>query len=159
MPPDHATKHAGRVSNAMLQAFYNKTNNNNYVFYIIINYNSLYFIVRSMAFVDASEVQQTGEEPITYTVLDIGSQRGSQLLVESSGYRCINAKAGRASLPFYVLVPLLHQEAEHAQLQANLLSSRKLRKYQNTTYKNFKEECSNSGKDMRKQKLCLLHPS
>ena len=39
-----------------------------------------------MAFADASEVQQTGEEPITYTVLDKGSQRGSQLLVESSGY-------------------------------------------------------------------------
>ena len=58
MPPDHAIKHAGRVSDAMLQAFYNKTNNNNYIFYIIIihNYNSLYFIVRSMAFVDASEV-------------------------------------------------------------------------------------------------------
>ena len=39
-----------------------------------------------MAFAHASEVQQTGEEPITYTVLDKGSQRGSQLLVESSGY-------------------------------------------------------------------------
>ena len=50
-------------------------------------------------------------------------------------HRRINAKAGRASIPFYVLVPLLHQEAEHAQLQAKLLSSRKLRKYQRTTYK------------------------
>ena len=50
-------------------------------------------------------------------------------------HRRNNAKAGGASLPFCVLVPLFHQEAEHAQLQAKLLSSRKLRKYQRTTYK------------------------
>ena len=44
-------------------------------------------------------------------------------------HRRINTKAGRTTLQFYLLVPLLHQEADHVDLTAKLLSSDKIKKY------------------------------
>ena len=41
-------------------------------------------------------------------------------------HRRINTKAGRTTLQFYLLVPLLHQEADHVDLTAKLLSSDKI---------------------------------
>ena len=47
----------------------------------------------------------------------------------------MNSKASRTTLQFYVLVTLLYQEAEYVQLQATLLSTKKLRRHQRTKYK------------------------
>ena len=74
----------------------------------------------------------------------------------------INAKTRRASLSFHVLVSRLHQEAEHTEFRAQLLSSRKTKEvhvpedYLQKNY--FKEGFLNSGKNMKKL-TCLLHPS
>ena len=38
-------------------------------------------------------------------------------------------KAGRTTLQFYMLVPLLHQEAQHVDMTAKLLSTNELKRY------------------------------
>ena len=43
-------------------------------------------------------------------------------------HRRINSKAGRTTLQFYMLVPLLHQEAQHVNTTAKLLSPNKQRR-------------------------------
>jgi hypothetical protein len=50
-------------------------------------------------------------------------------------HRRINCHAARASLQFYVLVPLLHREACVVQIQMRLVSESKLKRYQRKTYK------------------------
>ena len=44
-------------------------------------------------------------------------------------HRRNNSKAGRTTLQFYMLVPLLHQEAQHVDMTAKLLSTNKLKHY------------------------------
>ena len=40
-----------------------------------------------------------------------------------------HSKASRTTLQLYMLVPLLHQEAQHVDITANLLSTNKLKRY------------------------------
>ena len=47
-------------------------------------------------------------------------------------HRRINSRASRTNLQLYLLVPLLHHEAEH---QVHLLSNNKLRRYQRKKYR------------------------
>ena len=49
-------------------------------------------------------------------------------------HRRINERARRGQLPFYVLVPLLHNEAVMVRLQARLVSEHKLKRYRRKTY-------------------------
>jgi len=50
-------------------------------------------------------------------------------------HRRLNCRAAKASLAFYVLVPLLHQEASLLSVQQQLVSEDKLKRYQRTTYR------------------------
>ena len=55
---------------------------------------------------------------------------------EAEGWhRRINSKASRTNLQLYLLVPLLHHEAEYAEHQVYLLSNNKLRRYQRKKYR------------------------
>ena len=50
-------------------------------------------------------------------------------------HRRLNQRARDGSPPFYMLVPLLHQEATRVSIQARLLGEGKLKKHQRTKYK------------------------
>lgn len=50
-------------------------------------------------------------------------------------HRRINTKARRANLPFYMLVPLLHQEGRLVNLQMRLVAEQALRRQQTTVYR------------------------
>ncbi|XP_033762412.1 uncharacterized protein LOC117343950 [Pecten maximus] len=50
-------------------------------------------------------------------------------------HRRINTKARRANLPFYMLVPLLHQEGRLVTLQMRLVAEQALRRQQTTVYR------------------------
>ena len=47
----------------------------------------------------------------------------------------INSKASRTNLQLYLLVPLLHHEAEYAEHQVHLLNNNNLRRYQRKKYR------------------------
>ncbi|XP_069109010.1 uncharacterized protein [Argopecten irradians] len=47
----------------------------------------------------------------------------------------LNGKAGRANLPFYMMVPLLLQEASLVTIQMRLVSQNALQRHQRTTYR------------------------
>jgi len=58
-------------------------------------------------------------------------------------HRRINCHAARASIQFYVLVPLLQREVCVVQIQKRLVSESKLKIYQCKTYKHYIfRECS-----------------
>ena len=59
----------------------------------------------------------------------LGPMAHSHSFLPEGWHRRINTKAGRTTLQFYLLVPLLHQEADHVDLTAKLLSSDKIKKY------------------------------
>ncbi|OWF49856.1 hypothetical protein KP79_PYT00972 [Mizuhopecten yessoensis] len=50
-------------------------------------------------------------------------------------HRRMNGKAGRANLPFYLLVPLMKKEGEIVNLQMRLVGENLLARHQTTTYK------------------------
>ncbi|OWF50848.1 hypothetical protein KP79_PYT13810 [Mizuhopecten yessoensis] len=47
----------------------------------------------------------------------------------------LNGKAGRANLPFYILVPLLLKEGSLVSVQMRLVSESSLQRHQRTTYR------------------------
>ena len=49
-------------------------------------------------------------------------------------HRRLNVQARRGSLPFYMLVQLLHKEADMVELQVQMVSDRRLKRHQRKTY-------------------------
>lgn len=56
---------------------------------------------------------------------------------------------GKSNLPLYVLIQLLHKEAALVSLQIRLVSERRLRRHQRTTYKNMQKRLSSRKKVKR----------
>lgn len=50
-------------------------------------------------------------------------------------HRRLNGKAGGAHIPLYVLIPILHREAEHVNIQVRLVKDGKLARYQRRAYR------------------------
>ena len=46
----------------------------------------IYVCFSSMDFTEAAEVEETADEPVTYKVIEKGSQRGGPMLVQNSGF-------------------------------------------------------------------------
>ena len=58
-------------------------------------------------------------------------------------HRRLNGRAVNGKLPFYVLVPLLHEEARTVQLQQKLLSDSKLKRCQRKKYRTVQAKLFN----------------
>ena len=54
----------------------------------------------------------------------------------------LNSRARRGKLDLYQLAPLLFNEAEYVTLQVNLISEKRLRRYQRTTYARLQRKLS-----------------
>ena len=55
-------------------------------------------------------------------------------------YNALNRRAkGRAQLPLYILIHLLHKEAALVFLQIRLVSDRRLRRHQHKTYRKYQK--------------------
>ena len=56
-------------------------------------------------------------------------------------HNALNRRAkGRSQLPLYILIQLLHKEASLVSLQIRLVSERRLRRHQRTTYRNMQKK-------------------
>ena len=75
-------------------------------------------------------------------------------------HNALNRRAkGRSQLPLYILIQLLHKEASLVSLQIRLVSERRLRRHQQTTYRNMQKKLFslwNDYEDGRKNSKQLL---
>ena len=75
-------------------------------------------------------------------------------------HNALNRRAkGRSQLPLYILIQLLHKEASLVFLQIRLVSERRLKRHQRTTYRNMQKKLFslwNDYEDGRKNSKQLL---
>ncbi|XP_069142293.1 uncharacterized protein [Argopecten irradians] len=84
------------------------------------------------AYIDHQWMQSRVWPPVNWSIHQQSVRTNND--VEGWHHR-LNGKAGRANLPFYMMVPLLLQEASLVTIQMRLVSQNALQRHQRTTYR------------------------
>ena len=85
-----------------------------------------------MDYVDSTWMKSTVWPPSSWSIFMCSTRTNNDV---EGWHRRLNGKAGRGQLQLYLLVPLLHEEAQLVPLQMKLVSEKKLTRFHRKKYR------------------------